>query len=144
MTTINKECLGANMYSAFIKARKKGVLSTNCAFGDITLSADGTIYFCNRLPSSNLRANIRTDSFENIWAMSQWAKDVSNVNNLVPCKTCELKFICGGGCRIERVTELHRMEMDKTTKEELHCECDIIYKKKLYDKMIDLNELIFH
>lgn len=144
MSQINAECLGAHMYVDFIIARKKGVLTRNCSYGDITLSAEGDVFFCNRLPSSTLRANIRTDSFEDIWEMSQSVKKISDVNNLVPCNVCELKYICGGGCRIEKVKELLNIGEDSIYKNGLYCSCSLDYKKELYDKMINLNELIFH
>lgn len=144
MSRINEECFGKHMYIDFINARREGRLTRNCSYGDITLSANGDVYFCNRLPVNSFRANIRTKSFEDIWEMSQYIKKISDVNNLEPCSTCELKFICGGGCRIEKVSDLLDVGEAKLSINRLYCSCSLEYKRALYDQLINLNELIFH
>lgn len=146
MSIINKNSNGANSYKDFIKARKKGILNTNCAFGDITLFANGDVFFCNRMHSSNLNINIRKDSFDKIWGISQELKKYTDVTNLIPCNECELKYICGGGCRIEKIKQIldiSESDIAHMKGQQYHCDCDLAYKQQFYDKMINLNEQIY-
>lgn len=144
MSIINEKCLGDKIHADFIKARKRGLLTSNCSYGDITLSANGDIYFCNRLPYTKQKLNIRTHSFENIWAISSCIKRYSDVKNLLPCNSCELVYICGGGCRIDKAKDILKVDLNTKSNMMIHCDCDISYKESIYDKLIDLNELIYY
>ena len=68
--------------------------------------------------------------------------DYSNINNLLPCKDCELKYICGGGCRIIHFngftdySERHTNILPKR-------ECNIAIKEEFYELMIRTNRFLF-
>ena len=38
------------------------------------------------------------------------ARRLADVNSLRPCCDCDLKYICGGGCRVDRFKQLTRVE----------------------------------
>lgn len=64
--------------------------------------------------------------------------------NLKPCNSCELMYICGGGCRIKYFPDL----LQKDVKELKECgvtprKCTKEYKEQMYDIMIRTNHRIF-
>ena len=87
-------------YPFIARFREKRVLE-NCMFGNLSISSNGNVYLCSRIPSVSPIGNVRNMPFEEIMFMAHKARDLSNINNLRPCNKCELKYICGGGCRID-------------------------------------------
>jgi radical SAM protein with 4Fe4S-binding SPASM domain len=68
----------------------------------VYVDSDCNVYPCNLLINEKFKmGNIREQSFKNIWLHSNIKKDLLNltVDKFENCKTCELKYICGGGCR---------------------------------------------
>ena len=69
--------------------------------------------------------------------MSDKVKDNTSVDNTLICKSCEIKYICGGGCRInyEGINDydIHEGEW------KYHCN----EKKQLLDQMVLCNEFFF-
>lgn len=86
--------------------------------------------------------NLRDKSFEEIIQVIKKAKNISNVDNILPCKDCELKYICGGDCRIENFPKLAQSDiMGLSTPPTRSCSKEI--KEKFYNLMIETNEKIF-
>ena len=86
----------------FIYNQRKMILKDSwCTFGHLTISAEGNVYFCGKVNLAKPICNIRNTSLEKIMKLSSKARELSKVQNLSPCKECELRYICGGGCRIE-------------------------------------------
>lgn len=142
---IYRKCFGNITDASFIEARKKKEIKDSCSFGNLTISASGDVYFCGRIPFLKKAANIRTDSFERIVHLSTIARKYSNINSLRPCNTCELKFICGGGCRIDYFPELTSCaDIEALNIESVRPrQCSIKEKEYYYDLMIRTNEMIF-
>lgn len=68
----------------------------------VYIDSDGSVYPCNLLINEKFKlGNIRDQSFKDIWLHSNLKKPLSNltVDKFKNCKECELKYICGGGCR---------------------------------------------
>lgn len=109
----------------------------NCGFGGISISADGNVFWCNRIHELTSIVNIFDHNIFEIMAMSERAKQNTSVDNTARCKTCEIKYICGGGCRLNykgiEHYETHKGEW------EYHC----TEKERLLDKMIVSNEYFF-
>ena len=61
----------------------------------------------------------------------------TSVDNTTECKNCEIRYICGGGCRLKydgiKDVGIHVGEW--------HFVCDS--KEIIYDKMIKSNEFFF-
>ena len=85
----------------FFKSFSGDVVMDNCMYGIYSVSANGNVYMCSRVSELTPIGNVKTMSFEEIALASKKAEALSNINNLSPCKSCNLKYICGGGCRIE-------------------------------------------
>ena len=77
------------------------------------------------------------DSVVDIIEKSKYIKEVTSVDNTRICKDCEIRYICGGGCRIkyEGIKEAD----SRKTLWSYNCEG----KKDLYEKMILSNEYFF-
>ena len=126
----------------FINSHKRRFIFDNCSFGNINISSTGDVYACSVIPQLKPISNIRTESLKKILNKLSIARNYSNINNLLPCKDCELKYICGGGCRIIHFngftdySERHTNILPKR-------ECNIAIKEEFYELMIRTNRFLF-
>ncbi|MDD6056431.1 MAG: radical SAM protein [Helicobacteraceae bacterium] len=72
----------------------------NYGYGGLSISSDGGIYLCNRIDELAPIANIKQDFLEIIKRAREFNKK-SSVDFVEPCKNCGVRYICGGGCRID-------------------------------------------
>lgn len=118
----------------------------NCGYGGITIAANGDVYFCSITAKCAKQANIRTESFESIFAKSKKAMGLSDISNLTPCNECPIKFLCGGGCRIKHFRELVETsvgdEVDHT-RFVRNTSCTQEQKEKFYHLMVKANSLFY-
>lgn len=118
----------------------------NCGYGGITIAANGDVYFCSITAKCAKQANIRTESFESIFAKSKKAMELSDISNLTPCNECPIKFLCGGGCRIKHFRELVETsvgdEVDHT-RFVRNTSCTQEQKEKFYHLMVKANSLFY-
>ncbi len=122
------------------------VITNNCMFGIFSVASNGNVYLCPEIGKLSSIANIRTHSFSDICKKSLIVEKATSVINIIPCKDCELRFICGGGCRIEEIPVLVNIDSFEDgiiTKNILHRECDSKVKSKFYDLMIRSNEYLY-
>lgn len=146
MDEIVEGCYADSEEKKFILDHQDQIIFSNCGYGEVTIAANGDIYFCNRIYELKSYGNIRSMGFEDIIRLSNKAKEISNINNLQPCNNCELKYICGGGCRIKNFNNIVQIEdLDKVN--DLHNIskriCNKQTKEKYYKLMIDTNERLF-
>lgn len=146
MHYIVNECYENSEEKEFILNHSNSVMLNNCGYGGITISANGDVYFCNRIHEVKSYGNIRNTDFATIIESSKIAKKLSDINNLKPCCDCELKYICGGGCRITNFPELVCLEdlnsnIQYTNFAPRKCSKEI--KEKYYRMMIRTNEQFF-
>ena len=129
----------------FVSMRRQHRIMDNCIFGTLAISSVGDVYMCSRIASVGSVANIRKDNMDKIMKISSHSKDLSNINNLKPCNICELKYICGGGCRIDYFNKLAKSTniLSLQSKDIPPRKCSIKYKEAFYDLMIETNDLIF-
>jgi len=82
-----------------------GVRKVNCGLGSGTLSidADGTVYPCHWLHDPRFAAgNVRTSSLTQIYfdsAVLRRCRDLRVDGRITACTGCDLRYLCGGGCR---------------------------------------------
>lgn len=123
--------------ASFVFNFKDGLSRKNCGYGEITIAPNGDVYWCNRIPELNRAGNILLDSFEEILDLSEAIKASTSVDNTEPCRHCEIRYVCGGGCRLE---------YDGITAADTHLqswqiECD--RKEYVLQKMIQSNEYFY-
>lgn len=88
-------------YSNFIEGHAPNSIARNCGFGGISIGADGEVYYCNRLSEVESYGNIKGKSIRPFIEQGKRLNDITSVDNLHPCQTCHLRYVCCGGCRIE-------------------------------------------
>lgn len=85
---------------------RQNVYSRSCGMGStITVGADGAIYPCTitSQPSvGKMTDGAADDTLKSVLDYSQ----ATNVDNVEGCRSCAVRYFCGGMCRI---TNLHRM-----------------------------------
>lgn len=124
----------------FILDHQHRKIMTNCSYGCLNIASNGDIFICSR---SGLRpvANVRTHSMDQIMSISRQAAALSEINNLEPCRECHLKYICGGGCRIDEFPAMKKgpYKLDGIPTRV----CNESVRNEFYDLMIRTNKLIF-
>ena len=145
MEKVNAMCYGETaIEDAFVSARKNREIKTNCTYGCLNVSAMGDVYYCSRVGSLKPFANIRTSDFSKILRLSENASEASEVEHLTPCKDCELKYICGGGCRIKYFKDFtHCTDFEHVDCLLLSRTCSIKDKEYFYDLMLRTNHRLY-
>lgn len=135
-------CYPGSAIQDFVENHRDNTIFNNCGYGGITIAANGEIYFCNRIYDVPCFGNIRKMGFSELVELSRKVREASNIDNLEPCKSCELRYICGGGCRIEYFKDF--VENTDFSNDINKCRlCTPEYKTKLYSFMIESNELLY-
>lgn len=70
---------------------------------------------------------------------------LSRVENLSPCKECELRYFCGGDCRIKHFDAFRLLDDMRRLPEacDLALSCPPSVKEHFYRLMLDTNERLF-
>lgn len=113
----------------------------NCGFGGISLDASGNVFFCNRISEIHDYGNILQKPLKDFIKIGHEINKLTSVDNVTPCRECELKYICGGGCRIDDYN--FKGIISKHITDYKQISCSIQFKEKLYKKMIDSNILFY-
>ena len=113
------------------------ILKRNCGFGEISLAADGRVFWCSRIHELKSSMNVLETGFRELFAKSDEIRESTSVDNTAGCRDCDVRYICGGGCRIKyqgiKDAETHAGEW------EYACEG----KDRIYDRMIRSNRYFF-
>lgn len=96
--------LVGDLYKKHLKAispTEKNVKINNCGYGEtFTISSIGDVYPCNIYESRVRMGNVRENPISDLLYELELIRDAANVENIPECKTCALKIICFGGCRL--------------------------------------------
>lgn len=115
------------------------MIRKNCGFGEIAIAANGDVFWCNRIHELSSVWNVTTSQFEDIINASEKIKLDTDVDHSSVCKNCEIRYICGGGCRMNYVGISSVDAGDMILKNE----CPKGRKEELYKKMILSNEYFY-
>lgn len=135
-------CYGDISSIPFVKAHRNKELSENCNYGNLSVSATGEVYLCAALPNLTSVGNIRNSSFSRFVQLRKIAFEKSNVNNLIPCRECALKYICGGECRVTHFKEFIESKVESITNYPVR-ECNDKTKSKYLDLMLRTNKSLY-
>lgn len=106
-------------------AKERNINITNCGIGtNIVINYDGYVYPCHKF--SEYRFSIETPVQRLIDNFNQINNATSNLNN-EKCSSCDLRFICSGGCRIDNYKENGDYNI---------VSCNEEYKLKYYEQLI--------
>lgn len=134
--------LDVSVFASFVKA---GILKTGCSFGSFNVTANGDVFACGRVASMKPVANVRTDDVQEVFKGLRALTRLSCVDNITPCNACELRYFCGGDCRIERVPAFAGLDglSHLPAAASLRQSCPPGHKEHFYRLMIDTNPLLF-
>ena len=116
----------------FIERHKRFELNDNCSIGNIYVSSCGDVFPCSRISEVSSIGNVRSKDFNILLDLLNNIRNRLNVNNLLPCCNCELKYICGGGCRLQLIKGKRKS-----------MQCTPQKKNSFYDLMIKYNKKMF-
>jgi radical SAM protein with 4Fe4S-binding SPASM domain len=90
-------------YLKIEKIQKIDLCGAGCML--MSIAADGEVYPCAGLHEMEFSSgNIREKSLKDMWENSEVFKELRSfsVLDIPECRDCEMKFICGGGCHVDR------------------------------------------
>ena len=143
MGKIINECFEDYADIPFINFHKMDGIEMNCDYGNLTVACNGDVYFCPQVSRLQSVVNLREVDFSVIADMAEKARELSSVNNLMPCKECELKHICGGDCRINFFEVFRNCDIEKLASSTPTRICNSQVKEEYYDLMIRTNKKLF-
>lgn len=146
MEEVNKRFLGEYYEEdpIFLALNRKHIIKDNCTYGFLYVAANGNVFACSLITQIEPFANIREHSFDDIMTMAEKLHEMSNINNLQPCNKCELKYICGGDCRIKNFDDFKKGNLlDSKPQEIKRRKCDTRYKESFYELMVKYNKRLF-
>ncbi len=119
----------------FINNMGIGTGLKNCGYGGISISSDGKFFLCNRVEDIEPIATNK-DDFKAIIKKANYYYEWSSVDNVMPCMSCELKYICGGGCRIDEYHFAGKQSEVTELQPLIKIDCTQEYKNSIYEKML--------
>lgn len=122
----------------FVLNFKEKNFMSNCGFGEISIAPNGDVYWCNRIFELPRAINIKDYNFSSLFKLSDHVKFNTDVNHSKVCSLCDIKYICGGGCRLKypNIDNFEKVSLWNNT-------CPKGRKEKIYKQMIDSNEYFF-
>ena len=142
---ITKTIYGDTEEYSFVESLYGGYISDSCGYGSLSVMPNGDYYFCDRISDAKKIGNIRNVDFDELYNQMMVAKDRAKIDNFKPCNMCDLKYICGGGCRAVH----HRDFTAKAGASDFNFDdisprkCTKANKNKYYRLMIRTNEDFF-
>jgi len=85
----------------FVLNYENKAIRRNCGFGGISIAANGDVYWCNRIHELKSTINILDMDIHEIMHIANKVKNSTSVDNTKGCKNCEIRYICGGDCRMK-------------------------------------------
>lgn len=85
----------------FMEGHQPNFVSPNCGIGGLSISADGKVYYCNRISEVDCYGSILDMPLSHFIEIGKDINKRTGVDNIEPCNKCYLRYICGGGCRID-------------------------------------------
>ena len=101
----------------------------------MSIDADGNVYLCNRVLVVHCYGNVREQPMMEFLQMGELLLKQTSVDSVEPCKDCELRYVCGGDCRIDHFNFKGRLQGWKGSV--LQVDCNEKYKHNLLKRMVD-------
>lgn len=142
---IKAACMSNSEEEGFALDHRSNTVFNNCGYGGITVASNGDVFFCNLVSQCAKQANVRKNTFEEINILSKRARALSDVNNLIPCNKCSLKYLCGGGCRVKYFKRLvsQNIGMNDNSNITRIVSCTKEYKKNILRLMVKANQYFY-
>ncbi len=85
----------------FMEGHEPNVLLKNCGIGGLSIDSNGEVFCCSRTSEINSNGNILSNTLDYYLQKGIEINNNTDVDNIEPCNKCKLRYICGGGCKIE-------------------------------------------
>lgn len=125
---------------------KQRIIKDNwCTYGSLTVSANGDIYFCGKLQGLKSFGNLREVALDEIMLASKRAREISKIQYIYPCNKCDLRYVCGGDCRIKFIEEYKDCKniSNQTDDSLFYRKCSQDIKNEYYQMMLEINHLLY-
>lgn len=122
-------------YENFLAGHTANLVAINCGLGGISVSSDGNVYFCNRINEMESFGNVTEKPMSFFMEKGKEVHLATSVENVIPCKDCELRYICDGGCRIDDFDFAGKIQSSALPYHQISCNDE--KKNKLKKRMID-------
>lgn len=122
-------------YENFLAGHTANLVAVNCGLGGISVSSDGNVYFCNRINEMESFGNVTEKPMSFFMEKGKEIHLATSVENVIPCKDCELRYICDGGCRIDDFDFAGKIQSSALPYHQISCNDE--KKNKLKKRMID-------
>ena len=129
-------------YVNFMEGHTPNQADRNCGFGGISIGADGEVYYCNRISEVESYGNILGRPVKPFMAQGHQLHMQTSVDQLEPCRSCHLRYICFGGCRIDECNFQGKLQNHDGPLLQVKCTDDYILR--LERKMIDSYLFYYH
>lgn len=128
----------------FMEGHQPNFVDSNCGMGGLSISADGKAYYCNRISEVDCYGSVLDMPLSHFIEIGKEISKRTGVDNIEPCKRCYLRYICGGGCRIDDFNFKGRTKQlgQEIRRIEAMDECMSRIEKKMvdgFDFMYDFN-----
>ncbi len=77
-----------------------------CGWGNLAFSPDGFAYPCNRISDCTALGSVRSMSVDELFHKAAELAAAADVDHTEPCRSCALRYLCGGGCRLDEFERL--------------------------------------
>lgn len=115
----------------------------NCGYGKIVVDSNGDYTFCTCIKNIPKIGNVRTTSMKHIFEQANEISQKTCIDNIEPCKQCDLRYICGNKCRIEFFENTDMIsDISEVSDLKLRFKCNDNYKLQILLKMIDSFDLL--
>lgn len=129
-------------YVNFMEGHTPNQADRNCGFGGISIGADGEVYYCNRISEVESYGNILGRPVKPFMVQGHQLHMQTSVDQLEPCRSCHLRYICFGGCRIDECNFQGKLQSHDGPLLQVKCTDDYILR--LERKMIDSYLFYYH
>ena len=111
----------------------------SCGWGSLTISPDGFVYPCNRVDDCVSLGSVRGIPAEELFRRAAELAVLSDVDHTEPCCTCALRYLCGGGCRLDDFESLsHTAEVHS-----FHKSCSPEKKRRILETMVETTDYLY-
>ena len=132
-----KDLFPFNVYASHLRNGSRTVMGCGAPYGNTpVVDVNGDVYPCIYLVGIKrfFMGNIMDDGYPDNNILD-WMMDSLHVDNMVECRECEWRYICGGGCPVGKLTVFDNpLASSKAVKYCQSIRCD--YTKKVIELLL--------
>lgn len=117
---------------SFITAVDRNEIIRGCGIGSLTISPNGDVAACNMPSKLGIIGNIKDAPLAKYIEEGKRIFRISAVENISECSNCPLRYICGGGCRVDNFDIINGIFVRHN--------CSSEFKEKMKEKMVEAFE----